>query len=601
MTELKLRPGYQEEVFGKTVDYFRSKDGAIPAFLDVTVGGGKTALAAFLAKHVASKGGRVLILARQGELIQQDGAFAEAVGLKVSYFSASLGSKNAHHNVVAATEGTISRALDTTFASSAFDLILVDESHQVDHEDEETMMMRTLLHFQALNPKVRILGLTGSPYRGTESIVGDFWGSCLARVSTESLIEEGWLVQPHFGWPEHLEDSFDFSSIEQPANGQDWSDEQLDHFREGDPTKTQRIMVEVVHRTADGLGVLIFSQTRKHAREIADALPPGSWAIVTDETPEGERADILARARSGDLKFTINLALLSTGIDVSYWQYIVYLRPVGSLVLLIQSIGRVLRLHIESGVDMNSISKEDRLNEIAASRKPNAMVFDYAGVMEKLGPLYENPILAQAQFEKAKREGSVIYCPKCSCENSDKARRCIGVSSGGVRCDFYWIKQDCRKCGAHNDVTARDCRVCGEQLLDPNAKLLHKAYTDQELVAVEKWEFDKTKNGGILVRYILEGDKPDHGWPIEFYAPCGSQTAKRVWYNNFVKLHVRCPTWQSKIYVMRSVDAILGMKAAFSKPTHIAYRLNDKSKFVIGRRKFNNGETIDQKGATVND
>lgn len=53
----KATSGYQEEVFGKTVDYFRSKDGAIPAFLDVTVGGGKTALAAFLAKHVASKGG----------------------------------------------------------------------------------------------------------------------------------------------------------------------------------------------------------------------------------------------------------------------------------------------------------------------------------------------------------------------------------------------------------------------------------------------------------------------------------------------------------------------------------------------------------------
>ena len=220
-------------------------------------------------------------------------------------------------------------------------------------------------------------------------------------------------------------------------------------------------MVEVVHRTAEGLGVLIFSQTRKHAREIADALPPGSWAIVTDDTPESQRADILARARSGELKSTINLALLSTGIDVSYWQYIVYLRPVGSLVLLIQSIGRVLRLHIESGADMNSISREERLNEIACSRKPNAMVFDYAGVMDKLGPLYENPILAQAQLEKAKREGSVIYCPKCNEENSDKARRCIGVSGAGVRCDWFWIKQDCRKCGAHNDVTARDCRVCG--------------------------------------------------------------------------------------------------------------------------------------------
>lgn len=592
---------YQREAFDKVIEHFRSAKGNEPAFVDMSVGSGKTALAAFVANHTASKGGRGMLIARQSELVLQSGQFMESINLKVSYYSNGLGSKNAHHNVICGTEGTVVRALDTAFQSWKPDFVILDECHMINYDNEDSMMMKIIIHFQTLNPKVRILGLTGSPFRGVEPILGDFWTKCLYEISTEFLVGEGWLCGPEFGWPEHQEDTFNFDQLEQKYGTHEFTDEQMDEFRNGDPKLTARIMAEVVHRTSDDLGVLIFAQTKKHCQEVADSLPPGSWGIITDDSTDAERADVFAMAKSGAIKYTINVGVCSTGWDCPYWQVVIYLRRIGSLVFFIQSMGRAARLFIESGVDMGQITKEERLLEIAASRKPNFKVLDFAGGVEKLIQLYENEFLAQAQFEKSKREGSVIYCPKCSCENSDKARRCIGTSSMGVRCDFFWIKTDCRQCGAHNDVTARECRLCKCELIDPNLKLLHKAYTDQELVAVEKWEFDKTKNGGILVRYILEGDKPDHGWPIEFYAPCGSQTAKRVWYNNFVKLHVRCPTWQSKIYVMRSVDAILGMRAAFSKPTHIAYRINEKGKHVIGRRKFNNGETLDQKGATVND
>ena len=585
--EIALRD-YQDEVYQKVVAHFRSKDGTEPAIVDMSVGSGKTALAAFLAKHTADKGGRVMILARQGELVQQDGEFAEMIGVKVSYYSASLGAKSVRHNVIAGTEGTVARQIDKAFASWLPDLVLVDECHQADHEDESTMMMRILLHFQALNPKVRILGLTGSPFRGTETIIGDFWSRCLASISTEYLVGDGWLVPVHFGWPEHDEDSFDFSKLEQENGGLEFTDEQMDRFRAGDPTLTERIIAEVVQRTADDLGVLIFAQTKKHCAEISSALPPGSWAIITDDTPDKERAESLAKAKTGEIKYMINVAVLTTGVDVPYWQSIVYLRPVGSLVLLIQSIGRILRLLIESGVDMGSLDAEGRAAEIAASRKPFGRVYDYAGVMDRLGHLYENPMLAQAQYERAKREGSTIECPRCNTENSDKARRCIGVDSRGVRCDHFWIKQDCRKCGAHNDVTARDCRICGEQLIDPNAKLLHKAYTDSEMVPLADMQMEPTKNGGLLVRYVLDMEKPEHGWPVQFYAPGGSPTAKRVWYNEFVKVHVSALGWQSKAYNM-GVPAILKMKAMFDKPTHIAYRINPKGKFVIGRKRFSSG------------
>jgi DNA repair protein RadD len=587
---MELR-SYQVPAYEACINHFKSPHGHEPCFVDMSVGSGKTALAAFIAQHVAEKGGRVLLVARQGELVQQDGEFAEQIGVKVSYYSAGLGSKSTRHNVIMGTEGTLVRALSDVFAEWRPDLLIWDECHQGQYDREESMFARIMAHFQRINKKIRVLGLTGSPFRGTDSILGQFWRHCLHTISTEAMIDDGWLVPVHFGWPEHEEDTFDFAQLEKEYGGFEFTDEQLDQFREGDPSKTQRIMAEVVHRTADDLGVLIFAQTIKHAKEVSACLPPGSWAIITEETPDGERASSLAKAKTGEIKYVINLTVLTTGVNVPYWQSIVYLRPVSSLVLLIQSIGRILRLLIDSKSDaeLNAMTADQRKEEIAASRKPFGRVYDYAGVMDRLGHLYENPLLAQAELEKSKREGSVIYCPKCNAENSDKARRCIGVDSYNMRCDHFWISQDCRSCGAKNDVTARDCRCCGEQLLDPNEKLLHKAYTDSELVPLEDMQMEPTKNGGILVRFILQGEKPQHGWPTEYFSPSGSETARRVWYNQFVKLHVRDTKWQSKVYMMKFAPAILKMKAMFDKPTHIAYRINEKGRFVIGRRRFSSG------------
>lgn len=583
---------YQKPAFDAAIEHFKSKDGAKPAFLDMSVGSGKTAIAAFVANHVISRGGKCMVLARVGELVMQNGGFAESIGLSVSYYSSSLGAKSVRHNLIHGTEGTVVRALGSAFKSWAPDILIIDEAHMVDFESPDSMYMRIISHFRAVNPKLRVLGLTGSPFRGTESMIGEFWRKCLYSISTESLVGDGWLVPVHFGWPEHDEDSFDFAKLEQENGGLEFTDEQMDKFRAGDPTKTERIMAEIVQRTASDLGVLIFAQTKKHCAEIAGALPPGSWAIITDETPDKERSEYLSKAQTGEIKYMINVSVLGVGVNVPYWQSIVYLRPVGSLVLLIQSIGRILRLLIDESIDMNALDVEQRIAEIAASIKPFGRVYDYAGVMDRLGHLYENPMLAQAQFERSKREGSTIVCPRCNCENSDKARRCIGVDHKGVRCDHFWLSQDCRKCGAKNDVTARDCRVCGEQLIDPNEKLLHKAYSDSELVPLRDMQMEPTKNGGLLVRYLLNMEEPEHGWPVEFYAPGGSPTAKRVWYSQFVKTHVRASAWQSKVYNMNTAG-ILKMKAMFDKPSHIAYRINEKGKFVIGRKRFKDGLEVD--------
>lgn len=54
-------------------------------------------------------------------------------------------------------------------------------------------------------------------------------------------------------------------------------------------------------------------------------------------------------------------------------------------------------------------------------------------------------------------------------------RRCTNeVKRGPVyeRCDYYWTGKDCPSCEHKNDITARYCEICKEELIDPNEKLV---------------------------------------------------------------------------------------------------------------------------------
>ena len=41
----------------------------------------------------------------------------------------------------------------------------------------------------------------------------------------------------------------------------------------------------------------------------------------------------------------------------------------------------------------------------------------------------------------------------------------------GARCEHRWAVKECPECLHENDITARDCESCGEELINPNDKL----------------------------------------------------------------------------------------------------------------------------------
>jgi DNA repair protein RadD len=87
-----------------------------------------------------------------------------AQDMECGVFSAGMGRKDTEHDVTFCSEKTLINGLDQF---QPIDLLIIDEAHRVNDANIETCYMRIISHFQAANPKLRILGLTGTSFRTT--------------------------------------------------------------------------------------------------------------------------------------------------------------------------------------------------------------------------------------------------------------------------------------------------------------------------------------------------------------------------------------------------------------------------------------------------
>ena len=613
---------------------FGERDIHPPIIVSASVSSGKSVMLAECAKAIRESGELkrrtvfIMVIQRQGLLCSQNSDAAWSIDLNNSIFSASCGNrKSTHYQVVYTTEGTLARALEQyrfspwtaeelqktpEWRASARkfhpDLILIDEGHQVPFESPDSQYMKTLMHFYDCKPHMRLACMTGSPFRGTTSIVGDtpqhLWkkvasiepddpdypegGVGNGIISTEFMIEQGWVVAPQFGFPDDENTHYDFSHLS--TETWDYPEAELD-AAVSDKELCLAICADFVRKSKERKGVLIFASTQRHTRQIAAALKligvdPEQIGVIIDSTSQKEQTRILTAAKAGKLKFVINVGVLTTGVNVPWWDTIVLMRPIAAIVLLIQAIGRILRLLIEDGdmpmVERDALTAELRKMLIAASGKPDSLVLDYANVMDVLGALYENPVLEMAELEKAKKEGKeLIECPKCATMNSPTARRCMGGTISD-RCDHFWHFRLCPGCQTQNDQVARECRSCHRMLIDPQAALNNKHYVDGESIPVRSMKAGHGAGGKLWFRYELSTGET----PMEIFYPHAGANKK---VNNIIwaKFVDGLPIDQRSKIRLRAMKASTVIENIDLIPVPLEISARQKgSKWTIGRRKY---------------
>lgn len=543
-----------------------------PVLLMASVGAGKSLMLASVLIRMENLGKRALCLVNNAELVRNNCATFKEQGGHASIYCAALNEKDVSEPIVFGTPQSILNGINKNerIAQIKFNIIVVDEAHAINFGDHRTGFMRILRHFKQEYPQMRVLGATGTNfrYKGTE-IVGD---NCLFKrqvgnITTDKLINDKYLIEPNFEIDQKL--VIDFSKVKIKSNGK-FDAKELELVVSQNARLTELICKQIIHimETQARFGVFIFATTKKHAEEILSHLPKTQSALILGETPQEERTRILNEARKGKIKYLVNIAIISVGVDVPAYDTLAYLRPTESLVLLVQTMGRVLRLS-------------------PSTNKQEALVLDFAGNIERHKD-WDNPILVKA-VKQALDENKplVIKCPKCVEMNSETARRCVGMTNGN-RCDYYFEFKECpnEKCKTQNDIAARHCRMCNAEIIDPNEKLSlpTTAQSLRELEVIDaKYAISDSKTGfRVNCMYRCRDEKGRVAAFYENYTPI-SEKAKHVFYGQFIKKHCDKPSdWYLHLDKREKMHEML---QSVNTPSHIMLHQDDKG-YKIKRKIF---------------
>lgn len=608
---------YQWLVYAKCAEVIKSFGrNPEPSYVTASVSSGKTVMISMLCSRFQCMGWPGLVIARQSEIIDQDATELWNFGVKNSLYSASLGRKSTAYPIICGTEGTIVNALfdkkdkhgNITKKSDLSDFTprfcFPDEGHQISWQDiiSENSETQYGIILNELNRRCKekyghdliVISFTGSPFRGTESMKGAYWKKEIINIDTKYMVDRGFVVPTIFGLQDIEDIGYDLSEFHgSEIDGvQDFNDSQMKAMEDSilkQKEKLKKIMQKVVELTADRNGVLITCAGKRHCKDVAKYLPEGTYAIITDDTTIKSRRKHLKDAYTGKIKYVLQVAALTTGVNIPLWDVSVILRKIMSLTLLVQLLGRGMRLlkkeHIEAGY-----VKHDHL------------VLDFSGTMFELGQLYEDPILEEAEAQRSKRTGEEVPCPKCGTMNSPFARRCIGKDQASpdgrceeffsfIRCgyDKHGIKIFDDGCGEKNDPTSRYCRSCDHVLRDPNAALNERAYTDNEWTDVKDFKIELTKDGeGILYRYLVTKADGNDGWANEVFYPFGDakKHMKDMFKMKGVIPHIDDRSMITKITKCHNAKAFMLYTGLIKSPKRITHRFNDKGRDIIHRKDF---------------
>ena len=464
-----LRP-YQQEAVDATLNHFRKSDES--AVIVLPTGAGKSLVIAELARLARRK---ILVLTHVKELVEQNHAKYQSYGLSGGIFAAGLKRKENHHQVTFASVQSVAANLDQF--RDEYSLVIIDECHRVSGE-ETSQYQRIIELLRQQNDSLKVLGLTATPYRlamgwiyryhyrgfvrGTDDEQDKPFRHCIYELPLSYMINRGYLTRPEL--VNAAVAQYDFSTLTQDRFGE-YAEKDVNQLLSKHQRVTRAIIEQVMEMAAERQGVMIFAATVQHAQEIAGYLPEQETALVTGATDLRDRDQLIQRFKQRQLKYLVNVSVLTTGFDAPHVDLIAILRPTQSVSLYQQIVGRGLRL--DEG-------------------KRDCLVIDYAGNHVNL----HHPEVGEPK-PNLDSEPVQVFCPGCGFANifwgktdSDGrvvehyGRRCQGLlesidddAGRPQQCDYRFRFKECPHCGGENDIAARNCGHCHQAIIDPDDQL----------------------------------------------------------------------------------------------------------------------------------
>jgi DNA repair protein RadD len=419
---LTPRP-YQSRIVEDLWTWFgRHPDGN--PIVEACVGAGKSMMVAMIAQRAMTDfpGTRIAVVVPSKELLMQNVEELYSVWPEANagVYSAAVNKKQLGFDLTYATIGSIYKQ---AHRMGRIDLILADECHLINPKD--TGMWRQLISdLRKYGSPARVVGLTGTSFRGNGVWLthGDdpLFTGIASKVTIKELLELGFL-SPITTVP--TQTHIDTSEVRTVAG--DYNLQDLASVTDKDEL-VQAACDEIVTLGAARKKWLVFAVNVAHAEHVCTALQQRGIpaAVVTGDTPSGQRDAAIAAYRRGDLRCLVNVSVLTTGFNVKDIDFLVLLRATKSPVLYVQILGRALR---------------------TAPGKADALIADFTDTIATLGPVDE--IKGRVPTGNRKGEAPHKLCPNCGSQNPASATECMD-------CGFQFPPPERIKHGAQASAAA---------------------------------------------------------------------------------------------------------------------------------------------------
>lgn len=385
---INLRP-YQKEAIDSTFRYFADNDGN--PLIVLPTGTGKSVVIAEFCRQTLTDwpDTKILVVTHVRELIKQNHDELKTLWPEAPAGINSAGLKKRDYDpsiVFCGIQSVHKKA--SKFVK--VDLVLIDEVHLVPRKTN-TMYQRFLSNLKVMNPHMRVIGLTATPYRLDSGLLHTGKEALFDAVSYEAelkdMVDQGYLTRLMSKQPKTR---LDVSSVS--IRGGEFVAGELE--RAVDRTDVNESVVrEIVVLGAERKSWLIFCAGVKHATHIAEIVRRYgvSCETIFGDTPSAERDRIVRDFKAGKIRALASMGVLTTGFNAPIVDLLAVLRPTESTGLYIQIMGRGMR---------NSPGKED------------CLVLDFAGNIARHGPVDRvNP--KKPRQSDGEGVAPTKTCPKC--------------------------------------------------------------------------------------------------------------------------------------------------------------------------------------------
>ncbi len=322
---MNLRP-YQLQA--KTAIQAEWDRGVKTTLLVLPTGTGKTIVFVKVIEDEIRKGGRALILAHRGELLQQAAdKLEQATGLKCAIEKAEDTAFGSWYRVTVGSVQSLTRPdRHLKFKPDHYSVIVIDEAHH----SISPSYQKIIKHFD----QAKILGVTATPDRGDQQNLGGVFKSLAYEYSIAKAIKEGYL-SPIRALTIPLD--IDLGTLKTQAG--DFKLSELDD-------KLAPYLVSIADQMAQyckDRKTVVFLPLIRTSQKMQEILKAKGFRVAEVNGKSKDRDQILKDFDAGEYDILCNSMLLTEGWDCPSVDCIVCLRPTKIRSLYCQIVGRGTR------------------------------------------------------------------------------------------------------------------------------------------------------------------------------------------------------------------------------------------------------------------